>query len=618
MRFRKDINGLRAIAVIAVVLFHFNEAWLPGGFAGVDVFFVISGFLMTSIIFRGIEKNKFSILNFYIDRVNRIVPALAFLCLILLILGYLYLAPIDFRVLGKHVGSSISFLSNFGYWSEDGYFDVSSSEKWLLHTWSLSVEWQFYILYPLILVILRCFFSLSNLKVMILIGTVISFILSVIATFKWPSSSYYFLTGRAWEMMVGGLCYLYPFRYSNYHTKLKIVYEWIGVLFIVFSYFTFDKESQWPGYLALLPTFGAFLIIQAQRNNSFLTSNIIFQKLGIWSYSIYLWHWPVVVTIYFYALNEFFTYLGIGLSILFGFLSYKYIERINFKSDFQLNILRNYYKYSPLCISFTIGLIGSAVFLTNGLNFRGTAEYQSLNNNALKAISDWYYPKPNLEVGHHKIRFIKGSSNRNILFIGASHIEQTYPYILTLNSEYNIYYLTQGGCFLTPSYRPNLDCSNIKNYKSLIENINFESIVTSLFVIDLGLPDDELSKQKELELRVLEFNEFLSFSKERVKKIFLLLGEPKGDEFNPSLSVRHKLKNYIETGTAIKAYKTHYSLLKKINKNNGLIVINPIDYLCDEVCMVRDENLKYYYKDSDHMRPWYAKKSLNYLEQVFQ
>ena len=144
MNFRYDINGLRAIAIIAVILFHFNPAWVPGGFSGVDVFFVISGFLMTGIIFRGLENNNFSLFEYYASRANRIIPALAVLCMILLVFGWFYLIPSDYKALGKHVERSMLFISNFAYLKETGYFDSSSYEKWLLHTWSLSVEWQFY------------------------------------------------------------------------------------------------------------------------------------------------------------------------------------------------------------------------------------------------------------------------------------------------------------------------------------------------------------------------------------------------------------------------------------------------------------------------------------------
>ena len=145
MKFRHDINGLRAIAVIAVVLFHFNTPLLSGGFAGVDVFFSISGFLMTSIIIRGINNNNFSILSFYKARAIRIVPALLVMSVTVLLLCYFILIPLKFEQLGRHVMGSLNFMSNITYWKESGYFDTSSQTKWLLHTWSLSVEWQFYL-----------------------------------------------------------------------------------------------------------------------------------------------------------------------------------------------------------------------------------------------------------------------------------------------------------------------------------------------------------------------------------------------------------------------------------------------------------------------------------------
>lgn len=332
MKFRKDINGLRAFAVIAVVLFHFNSAWSPGGFAGVDVFFVISGFLMTSIIFRGMEENNFSIIKFYIARANRIIPALALLCIVLLIWGWYYLTPSDYKILGKHSISSVSFLSNFVYFMESGYFDADSHKKWLLHTWSLSVEWQFYIIYPLVLIVLRKFMSLNALKVAVALATVFGFVFSAWATYQYPSASYYLFPTRAWEMTMGGVAYLYPLTMSDTRKKAA---EWLGIALIVGSYALISAENLWPGYLAIFPVLGSFLIIQAQRNDSIITGNIVFQKLGSWSYSIYLWHWPIVVAIYYFELTEIYVYLGLALSILLGFLSYKYIERSKFISSYS-------------------------------------------------------------------------------------------------------------------------------------------------------------------------------------------------------------------------------------------------------------------------------------------
>lgn len=358
MKFRKDINGLRAFAVIAVVLFHFNSSWMPGGFAGVDVFFVISGFLMTGIIFRGLEQNDFSVLNFYVARANRIIPALALLCLTLLVFGWFYLTPIEYKALGKHAASSVSFLSNFVYWREAGYFDAASHEKWLLHTWSLSVEWQFYIIYPLVLIALRKFLSIKTLKLLLIVGTVLGFIFSVVATYKQPNASYYLFPMRAWEMMIGGIAYLYPLTLQENRKKLV---EWTGLILVIASYFLISADNLWPGYLALFPVLGSFLIIQAQRNDSIITGNIVFQKIGTWSYSIYLWHWPFVVGIYTFSLPSHYIYIGMLLSVLLGFLSYKYVEKINFPRSFPT--LLSYLKCKPIYIAGIVFVLGSVFFL---------------------------------------------------------------------------------------------------------------------------------------------------------------------------------------------------------------------------------------------------------------
>jgi peptidoglycan/LPS O-acetylase OafA/YrhL len=329
MNFRYDINGLRAIAVIAVVLFHFNPAWVPGGFAGVDVFFVISGFLMTSIIFRGLEDDNFKLFKFYVARANRIIPALAVLCLVLLVFGWFYLTPVDYRALGKHVASSMGFLSNVIYWRESGYFDAASHEKWLLHTWSLSVEWQFYILYPIVLVALKKFLTLENLKRLIVIGTILGFVFSVIATMKWPNPAYYLLPTRAWEMMMGGVAFLYPWSLSERKKKLT---ELIGLTFILGSYAFVSEDIPWPGHFALIPVLGAYLMIVANQQSSVITNNKVFQYLGKWSYSIYLWHWPIVVFFVCYGFIGF-EFIGVLTSLLLGFFSFKFIESVKFKSN---------------------------------------------------------------------------------------------------------------------------------------------------------------------------------------------------------------------------------------------------------------------------------------------
>ncbi|MFQ3190501.1 MAG: peptidoglycan/LPS O-acetylase OafA/YrhL [Paraglaciecola sp.] len=378
MNFRKNINGLRAIAVIAVVLFHFNPSWLSGGFAGVDVFFVISGYLMTKIIFNGIEQENFSLLKFYTARANRIIPALAVLCFTLIVLGWIFLTPWDYKTLGKHISSSMGFLSNFVYWRESGYFDTLSKEKVLLHTWSLSVEWQFYIIYPLVLLVMRKFISIKTLKKLVVIGTVLGFIFCVVATYKWPDAAYYLLPTRAWEMMIGGVAYLYP---CHIQENKKRTVEWLGLTMIIGSYLFISEGNHWPGHLALFPVLGVFFIIQANRDDSFITNNIVCQRIGSWSYSIYLWHWPIVVAIYYYSLNDIFIYLGIALSVLLGFISNKYIETIKFRNNF--NGLLDYFKSKPLYMVIIIGVLGTVIYKQNGFMERSSPEYQDLVSNVM-------------------------------------------------------------------------------------------------------------------------------------------------------------------------------------------------------------------------------------------
>jgi len=412
-KFRKDINGLRAIAVIAVVIFHFNADWLPGGFAGVDVFFVISGFLMTSIIFRGLEQGNFSILKFYVSRANRIIPALAILCLVLIVFGWFYLTPLDYQLLGKHVSSSIGFISNIVYWSESGYFDASSNEKWLLHTWSLSVEWQFYIIFPAVLVVLSKFLFFKTIKALVLFGTVLGFIFCVFATYKWPDPAYYLLPTRAWEMMIGGVVYFYPITLRG---KSKKLLELLGLSLIISSYVFISKENLWPGYLAIIPVLGAVLIILAHQNDSIVTGNPIFQKLGTWSYSIYLWHWPIVVSIYYFDLPFEFIYFGFILSILFGFLSYRFIERIVFINDFTENI--SYFRCKPISLFLIVCFLGAIVYFSQGFIFHYSKSVQVASLEALNSNKTTMNPLDKFD----RPPFVLGDSdNIKFIVVGDSH-----------------------------------------------------------------------------------------------------------------------------------------------------------------------------------------------------
>ncbi len=330
MEFRKDINGLRAYAVMAVILFHFRVPGFDGGFAGVDIFFVISGFLMTGILLGKAETGPPSILSFYLNRARRIIPALAVLCLTLLTFGWFSLGPSDYGMLAHHAESSLLFMSNFVYWDEDGYFDTPSRYKWLLHTWSLSVEWQFYILYPLVLAAARRWLGKSEKIIFILIGilALASLALSIDLTPSKSAFSFYMLPARAWELLAGGMVYIAA-RHVRTDHRIALIAELAGILALAASVILFDAASKWPGYAALLPVGGTCLIIMANRRNSILTSSLPAQKIGTWSYSIYLWHWPIVVALgYFFPdAGPVWRIAGIAVSLVIGGLSYAAVEQ---------------------------------------------------------------------------------------------------------------------------------------------------------------------------------------------------------------------------------------------------------------------------------------------------
>lgn len=325
--FRHDINGLRAWAVVAVVLYHFGVPGFAGGFVGVDVFFVISGFLMTGIIISGLERGNFSLWGFYLARARRIIPALLVLCASLLILGWFWLPNIDYKMLAGHVGTAVAFVSNLKFWREAGYFDAASHEKWLLHTWSLSVEWQFYILLPLGCLLLWLWFGKRSVKLALIAAGLLSLALSVYASHRWPGAAFYLLPTRAWEMLAGGLVWWATRQHSMSRQWARLA-EVVGFALIIWAIATFDSAMQWPGYLALVPVVGAMLVLAANRQHSWLTANPLARQLGASSYSIYLWHWPLVVLLTYAGeqTNSQWIALGVLGSVLFGELSLRWVE----------------------------------------------------------------------------------------------------------------------------------------------------------------------------------------------------------------------------------------------------------------------------------------------------
>jgi len=365
--FRQDINGLRAIAVIAVVLFHFGITGFDGGFSGVDIFFVISGYLMTGIILSKIEKDRFNIIDFYLARAARIIPALAVLCVTLMVFAWYFLPPYEMQQFGKHIFGASTFTSNIIFMKDSGYFDSAADEKWLLHTWSLSVEWQFYILYPLAVIMLRKCFSFAVTRWILVLLAVSSYLLSAFFPKPLHDAGFYLLPTRAWEMLAGGLIYAFSLQATQ---KTKTT-ESVGFLIILGSILFIDSSYSWPGSLAALPVLGAALMIISANEKSLLTNNPVSQYIGTISYSLYLWHWPIVVALNLFELKESAWGIGIGIAASFALasLSYYLVEQ-PWRKAFNTPRAQIFPVLGYASVAGLISVIGLGFFLLKGIPTR--------------------------------------------------------------------------------------------------------------------------------------------------------------------------------------------------------------------------------------------------------
>ncbi|TFY87246.1 acyltransferase [Pseudomonas nabeulensis] len=331
LAYRRDIDGLRAVAVLAVVLFHFGVPGVTGGFVGVDVFFVISGFLITSIIWREREAGRFSFVDFWARRARRILPALFVMMAATLAVGWFLLAPKDYEELGRSARYQVVFTSNLLFARQDGYFDAASDIKPLLHTWSLAVEEQFYILFPLLLAVLSS--RLKHWRLVLFGLLLLSFGMSAWAVFHQPQKAFFLLHMRAWELLAGAMLAVLPKSAWRASPALAQGVSLASMGLILGAVFGFEATTPFPGIAALLPVLGGVGLIWANGQHHTwvgrLLSTRVMVGLGLVSYSWYLWHWPVFVYSSYAAIDGLnaFEWAGVMLvTLLLGYLSWRFVE----------------------------------------------------------------------------------------------------------------------------------------------------------------------------------------------------------------------------------------------------------------------------------------------------
>jgi peptidoglycan/LPS O-acetylase OafA/YrhL len=395
-RYRSDIDGLRAVAVWLVVAFHyFRDEW-PGGFIGVDIFFVISGFLITGIVVRELDAEKFSLLAFYNRRVRRIFPALiAVLCAVLL-LGWLWLLPSAYAQLSSDVVASAAFSANIALWLKSGYFDIESAKKPLLHLWSLGIEEQFYLAWPLVLMLA----ARLRLNLLAMAGAIaaLSFALNVAMIGKDPIATFYLPFTRAWELLAGGALAM-SFGRIGHGEAASNVRAAVGAALIAVAVLLLDPNRAFPGWWALLPVAGGALLLSAPGawGCRHLLSNPIFVWFGLISYPLYLWHWPLRVfftAIKFNELTLIENWLTIGLSIVLAWLTYRFIEiPIRFGRPSPAKVL-------TLCTGMVVVAIAGIFVVENaGLDFRLPPEIRALARVRTQA-GEWRAHRCMLDLSH--------------------------------------------------------------------------------------------------------------------------------------------------------------------------------------------------------------------------
>jgi peptidoglycan/LPS O-acetylase OafA/YrhL len=294
--YRADIDGLRAIAVISVFGYHLQISWLSGGFVGVDIFFVISGYLISSIIIGEAKNNNFSVLNFYVRRIKRIIPALVFMIICVFTISYFILFPLEYMRFSESAFYSALSASNFYFLHHSGYFDALASSQPLLHTWSLAVEEQFYIVFPLFVIVAFQFVPRLLNESLVLIW-IASFALSAYGAYAYPESTFYLAHTRAWELLLGTLV-ANQSRTATCVALTRNLLALFGLALIGVAIVTFSFETPFPGAAALMPCVGAALIIAAGQSGHTFVGNLLSLRpvvfIGLISYSLYLWHWPII------------------------------------------------------------------------------------------------------------------------------------------------------------------------------------------------------------------------------------------------------------------------------------------------------------------------------------
>jgi peptidoglycan/LPS O-acetylase OafA/YrhL len=606
--YRNDITGLRAFAVLAVVIFHAFPEAIPGGFIGVDVFFVISGFLISGILFKELDGSAFSFSTFYMRRVQRIFPALIVVICTTYASSWFLLFAEDFRQLGNHIAHASLFISNFLLYRESGYFDVAADAKPLLHLWSLAIEEQFYLLWP---VILWAFWRFEKLRFGLLFGvTVISFSWNVYQSHNNLNHDFYSPLTRFWEFTFGALV-AYSQRKSFLSTKTANWISLLSVCLLFFSVFFINRHTAFPGSWALVPVFGAGLLIAAGPNawsNRVLFSNTPAIWIGLISYPLYLWHWPALVLVRL-VMGETpsadIRLAMILMSFALAWGTYAWIER-PIRYRWRLN---NFIGVSLIVLMAGLGYAGWQGKLAGGYPYRTVMQERKLINNGDVGHDDFhahyaekFYPCTNAQVLQKSEKWqslvrcyqTQPHDRIDLLLIGDSHSEH-----LLLGLAENFPKLN-----IAAYYRAKLPFATSEGYSEIFDAIHQDKhlkyvLVTAMWA-DKAIPKvAQLDFQQNLDATVRQLV--------ATDKHVILVSDTPQFSFDPqNCKYSHPLSglgNCRESSFSFQKIQSSYIHLlhEQAKANSSVSYINLDSVFCDpnECFMAKDGQL--FFRDRHHV-----------------
>lgn len=451
MKYRADIDGLRAIAVLTVVGFHAGVPFLGGGFAGVDVFFVISGFLIAGVIAEHQARGDYSLAGFWERRIRRIFPALMVMLAITSAAALFLLLPQDLVEYGQSMGAALLSVANLFFWQHTDYFATNDYARPLLHTWSLGVEEQFYLVFPLFMLLAAKLFPRGLRPVLAVLG-IASLISGIMLAKSHPVVAFYMPFTRAWELLIGVLLALY--RPSLPDIRLRNAAGVTGVAMILAACLLFDKETPWPGFAALLPSLGAALVILSEGG---IAGRLLATRPMVWfgliSYSLYLWHWPLLTFQRLIWPSPWLAALAVLLSIGAAALSLRWVERPFRGSAF----LKQWQVFAAGAAAIVVlGGLAAAMSMTQGLPQRFDARSQKIahfqtvrSRGTYRSETCFMSAARRVERYRRDLCATPDKTRANWLLIGDSHAAAMWAGLAAASPDIHLMQATAAGCSLT-------------------------------------------------------------------------------------------------------------------------------------------------------------------------